>query len=674
MSSCRRDVSVLLLLGTVACSGLWADEDGDWKAIVVNGGADADSNWASHRTHLHRMVDTLEGRGLTSADIQVLASDGSDPTPDLTVLAPPPDPGDIPGWLVVSGPVFDPGGPLAHLLPQPQRVDTGWTRTSVAPATRAHLEAALVAANLSAGDTLLLTTTDHGGPDGSLDLWHETLAADGTVLAEVFALVPADVRVLVVMSQCHSGAFARPLLELRRSLGLDICGVFSVPDDRQATGCFPETDGKEVGHAFDIAAALASEDSLDAAHRQVLVADRGPDVPIRTSDVWLWDRIVDEVGADATSEQLAAWVDQTEPPQSAEAQALRAAIGVPVGGLADLHTRTDLAIQSIDEFTLLADSQGWARLDLAVRVQQTAATLEGPWPERLSQAAKLLGVESRRLRPNAAAAEEGLWTASLHEAGIARLGWLTARESGLSRFGRDDELQAILDCESTVLPGTSVPLVPASWSAPLSHASPPNWLGVRVEESPLGPRVVAVHPDGPVSELLRVGDVIAKVDGQPTPLPEVLSAHVLAANGSLELGLADGRTVRAPTAPLSTRIAPVVPPDLGASMAGVLDWLDRPPAGGAQLAVFVGPHCPGCDGAVARGYDWAMAAGIGIVVIEDAESARLSGATTDPGGFVADAFGITVYPSVVAIDEEARVLWRVDGWEPGAGVDLPPVP
>ena len=659
----------------VGCTGASGEEAPSWKAIVVNGGAEPASNWSSHRTHLERMVDALERRGLRSADIQVLASDGRDPTPDLTVVAARPDPGELPAWLVAPGPVFDPGGPLARLLPQAEVVDTAWTRTAVAPATRAELRKAISAAQLEAGEVLLLTTTDHGAEDGSLELWHEQLPADSGALATVFASLPDGVRVLVVMSQCHSGAFARPLLELRQQHGIDICGIFSVPEDRQATGCFPERDGEEVGHAFDIAAALRRADTLDAAHRDVVMSDRGPDVPIRTSDVWLWDRIVEEVGPDATPEELAAWVDEVPPPQSVEARALRAALGVAAGGLQQQHADTDRALGQIDVLTLRADAHGWAMLDLSARIQKAAMPRSEPWPGRLSHAARQLGVElSSDLGRRARDADAELWTAMVHEAGLARLGWLSARESGLARFGGEAPLKSLLACESSRLPGTAEAAPRVDWSAPLPSAEAPRWLGVQLEETAQGSRVVAVHPEGPAAGVVEVGDRIVAAAGQVAPVPAVLATVVLAAEGALPLTLSSGRSVAVEPVPLSPRILPVLAPQAGDPMTGVLGWLEPAPDEGAQLVVFTGPACPACRAAVARSEQWAAAAGMGVTVVADPTTPPSPGVHPDPGGFVADAFGIAVYPSVVAVDAEAQVVWRVDGWEPGAGVDLPLAP
>jgi len=663
------------LVGVWGCSGMPWSKEGSWKAIVVNGGASVDSNWSSHRTHLDRMVDALELRGLTVDDIQVLASDGADPSPDLTVLAPLPDADDVPRWVVGPGPVFDPGGPLDHLLPQPELVDTAWSRTSIAPATRAHLEGAIVAAELSSGDTLLLTTTDHGEADGSLNLWQETLAADPHELAELFALVPEGVRVVVVMSQCHSGAFARPLMELRQAHGVDICGFFSVPSDRQATGCFPELDGEEVGHAFDIAAALKSSDTVDAAHEQVLVADRGPDVPIRTSDVWIWDRVVEEVGIEATPEQLAAWVDRHSPPDTAAALALRQAVGVPTGGLSDLHRHIDRALLQLDAATLHAEVLGWAHLDAAARVQTQSTVLSGEWPERFAQAEARAGLTAltEQLAERAHRANANLWTAQVHEAGVARLGWLVARGAGLKVFGEDNALQGIVACERAALPGSSVPPSVEAWTALKVDTPSTPWLGVRLAPGADGAEVVAVHPEGPTAQTLRPGDLLTTIDGHRVPTIEAVEARVLLSEGPLEVGLADGRVLSLKPGPMTTLVAPVVLPDVGTDLSGVLEWLHRAPYDGAQVTVFVGPMCPSCNAAISRSYDWSTAAGMGMVVIEDADSARFSGAVPDPGGFVADAFGISLFPSVVALDAEQRVLWRVDGWEPGAGIDLPPV-
>ncbi|HCH64769.1 MAG TPA: hypothetical protein DFR83_18325, partial [Deltaproteobacteria bacterium] len=60
-----------------------------------------------------------------------------------------------------------------------------------------------------------------------------------------------------------------------------------------------------------------------------------------------------------------------------------------------------------------------------------------------------------------------------------------------------------------------------------------------------------------------------------------------------------------------------------------------------------------------------------LVHIDDVSSSGLPGAAVDLGGWTADAFAIDLIPSMVAVDGTGRIAWRVDGWLPEEGVDLP---
>src|SRR5205823_2316816 len=77
---------------------------------------------------------------------------------------------------------------------------------------------------------------------------------------------------------------------------------------RPAYGCYPENRGKDnVGHSFHFFEALESSPALPQAHLDVLATDRTPDVPIRTSQVYL-ERLLERAAQDA-GEERAALVD-----------------------------------------------------------------------------------------------------------------------------------------------------------------------------------------------------------------------------------------------------------------------------------------------------------------------------------------------------------------------------
>ena len=67
----------------------------------------------------------------------------------------------------------------------------------------------------------------------------------------------------------------------------DVCGFYSATD-RLAYGCYPEgRDRDRMGHAFRSIDALARNETVNAAHLEVLTTDVTPDVPVRTSDLFL---------------------------------------------------------------------------------------------------------------------------------------------------------------------------------------------------------------------------------------------------------------------------------------------------------------------------------------------------------------------------------------------------
>jgi|GEM_PF-6457174 len=665
---------LLLAPALVACTS--SPPDGRWQAILVNGGGSVDVNYASHRVHLEGMVDTLTARGLSTDQLMVLASDGADPTPDLLTVAPVPDSGAIPEWLVGPGPLFDPGGPLAHLWPPMEVVDTAWTRTRVAPATGAQLANTLANTPLNAGDTLFLYTTDHGEPDGSLSMWNEPLPPEA--LADQLRSTPDGVRVVVAMSQCHSGAFAEPLLELRDE-GIDVCGIFSVPSDRQATGCFPERDGPPLGHGFRIAEALASATTLDEAQALLIRSDRSPDVPISTSDVALWQAILDE--SERRNEDVSATVDRllAGAPADPILDDLARRIGQPTPtSLASVQRLTDRWLDAIDAATLQVDDLAAVRGDAIARVQQVALDTpsDAPWADRMNQAARDVGVAHSlpRLAEAHVAADARLWTWTVQEAVLARMGWRLARSAGRSLMGDDPALADLLACEATPLPGTPVPASPTDWSARGDLPTPPAlaWAGIRLHTDGL-PRVTAVHPEGPAATLVP-GTTIQAIDGQRTPTVEAIVAHFALATPGTTLQLTtDTGSTPLTLAAWPALLTPMVVPDAGMPAPDALSWLTTPPTG-AHLILWTADQCPTCSPALDRTRVWAENSGYDVVVVDDVMPGGLPGALPDLGGWTADAFAVDMLPTIVAVDATGHIAWRVDGWSPSEGIDLPPLP
>src|SRR5579871_852792 len=260
---------------------------GHLYALLVNGGADRARNYQSHLLHLQQMLALLRAAGVPPDHVTVLASDGPDPEADLAVREVEPERA---FWLLEDTPT---GGALATPVTYANSVLPG---VRLEAATKASLTAwfTKAARRLRAGDTLLLYVTDHGsrdpanGGDNRITLWGVDEAVSVHELRDLLARLDPGVRVVMLMSQCYSGGFASLRVPPDSAHPGGVCGYFSSTADRPAYGCYPENRGRNnVGHSFHFLAALAAGAGLADAHRTVLVADRTPDVPLRTSDLYL---------------------------------------------------------------------------------------------------------------------------------------------------------------------------------------------------------------------------------------------------------------------------------------------------------------------------------------------------------------------------------------------------
>ena len=136
------------------------------------------------------------------------------------------------------------------------------------------------------GDTLLIFVTDHGTrikddpANGFIMLWDERLSV--LEYRALLGYLKPGVRIVNVMSQCFSGAFAAAMTPLSDATPSgDVCGFYSTTAERLAYGCYPEgRDRDRIGHAFRFIEALERNGTMDEAHREVLLSDATPDVPI----------------------------------------------------------------------------------------------------------------------------------------------------------------------------------------------------------------------------------------------------------------------------------------------------------------------------------------------------------------------------------------------------------
>lgn len=264
--------------------------------LVVNGGGKPVINFQSHLLHVRQLLHIADSMGIPPERITVFSSDGDDPADDLAVRSARDD--------EILWPIF--GTPLYQALRRTRYTNSTLDGVSLRPATKAALGAWFAddAARLGEGDTLLLYVTDHGernphdSGDNTITLWGEGESLSVTELNALLAKLDPHVRVVALMSQCFSGAFAGIV---RRQLNDDgmpdgsACGFFSSTQQRPAYGCYAENRGRDnVGHSFHFFQGMVRRGSLAAAHEYALVEDGTPDVPNRTSDRFLRARLAAE--------------------------------------------------------------------------------------------------------------------------------------------------------------------------------------------------------------------------------------------------------------------------------------------------------------------------------------------------------------------------------------------
>lgn len=296
-----------LLLATLSAEAAAQDKAGDLFVLAVNGGGDKLDNFASHLGHLKQLVELLQATGIPRDHITVLSSDGQDPTPDLATRDADPEN----AWLL-QGTRLDPI--LRGLTSYENSALAG---VDLRPATLASLDKAVteLRARMRADDTLLVYVTDHGSQGrhdplaNRITLWGGRESISAHKLGGLLARLPNTVRVVSLMSQCYSGGFAymHEARERRRVPSGRTCGYFSSTPDRPAYGCYPEVRGqKAIGHSFEFLSALARRGRFSAAHADVLVTDETPDIPLRSSDVYLAEQLARAAGSPSRE---AAFVD-----------------------------------------------------------------------------------------------------------------------------------------------------------------------------------------------------------------------------------------------------------------------------------------------------------------------------------------------------------------------------
>ncbi len=387
------------LLGIVSIGSMLAvpaeeSAQGATHALLINGGSKPAANYQSHLHHLQDMVQLLEQRGLSRGRIHIFSADGEDEAADLAVREPP-----MAGFWLISGTTLG-----RSLKPKTEVTDTRWEGMTLRPATQEALRSWFAAAQkwLAPGDRLFMFVTDHGtenrdDPDnGAISLWKEKLTVQE--LNELVGGLRPGVQSVMVMSQCYSGTFASLIYgDGSAEPSGDVCGFFSTTRDQRAYGCYPEgRDRDRIGHAFHFIDALDHQSTTIAAHLEVLVADATPDVPVRTSDLYLERLVARE--AETRGRELnhlvddlleKAWIDRAgwEP----EIRLLDA-IGERFGtfsprSIAELETYAAELPPLIERMTTFADR--WKSALIAVKQENLGSFVEDNprWRDRLAPSA-----------------------------------------------------------------------------------------------------------------------------------------------------------------------------------------------------------------------------------------------------------------------------------------------
>ena len=402
-------VSLLCCLSTAAFARDAQSPPGTVHALLINGGDRPTSNYLSHLHHLEDMVHVLRGRGVAPEHIHVFSADGEDPSADLTTRDSPP--ADF--WLL-EGTSLD-----SRLRPQARLVNTYWAGVTLHPARQAALREWFEAARtrIVPGDRLLIFVTDHGTGDrddpenSAISLWGEKLTV--RELKALLARLPAGIQVVMVMSQCYSGAFANLISDAGPSEPSgNVCGFFSTTGQQKAYGCYPEgRDRDKVGHAFHFIEALGRRATTAEAHADVLADDDTPDVPLQTSDAYLSRLVSTEAAArridvDALVDSLLAqaWRKRTDwEPEIRLLDRIGTAFGTfSPRRLGEINSREKELQALTEQMSTYADRWKVAQTELKESLLQSFLGEQPDWRARLEPAA----LDGLRLEDRAVLLEE----------------------------------------------------------------------------------------------------------------------------------------------------------------------------------------------------------------------------------------------------------------------------
>ncbi len=542
------------------------------EALLINGGGRPRINYQSHLLHIIQLHALLRDLGMAPGRVTVFNADGDDPGADLAVREVQREP-DF--WLIQGTRLEQ------HLRPQLRYRSSVIPDVVLRPATPEALQAWFEAAaeRLRPGDTILLYVTDHGDKNeedtanNTVVLWGSdaSLSVDG--LRQMLSLIDPGVRVVMLMSQCYSGAFANLMYHEDAAVPGNVCGYFASTADRPAYGCYPENRDKDnVGHSFRFIDALRAAPLLDAAHERVLVSDRTPDVPLKTSVLYLADCLE----AAAAEQGLArhelidpllrqAWQDKARwEPQIRLLDRIGQAFGYfSPRSLSELEQQATLLPDISDKFSVY--HQAWqAALDSLARAHLDRFLLARPeWEERLIEEVLAALDDTQRpeltralvadlrayevedpgtaerlqvLKQKAEAAQAARYRMQVRLGVVQRMEMVLTDIAGqvfLETQGtpaQRDAYQSLLHCEALSLGSATGggPLLTRAEPFPsyeeelaLADAVLPGWMGIRFRPAPEVRRaefglpdgavsIVVVYPDSAASAAgLEVGDIIA---------------------------------------------------------------------------------------------------------------------------------------------------------------------
>ena len=564
-----------------------------YHVLMVSGGGMPAINYGSHLVHLERLRELLLATGVSPERISVLSSDGADPAPDLAQREAPPEP-DF--WMLESTRV-------GQRLDTPiELVSSAIPGVTLAPATKTSLGRWFDAEGkrLRKGDVLLLYVTDHGTRqsddplDNRITLWGKDAGLSVRELSAALGALDPGVRVVTLMSQCFSGGFGRLAWSGQQGgePAGNVCGYFSSTAERPAYGCFAENRGKDaVGHSFHFTQALAASGRLADAHAAVLTTDRSPDVPLRTSDLYLEEVLTRAAAAQGTTLPVfadgllraalrdpAAWepeirlLDRIAHAFGCYGPRSLADLAEQASKLPELSTQLDTFQKAWD--TALADAEA-ANLDRFVDARPAwLARLGDPVLRGLDLTAKSrirgelladLGPFTRAdaavsgrldsLRSRSASTEELSYRMEVRLGALLRMRSVLldiAGKSWLAAHGAPAQQQAyasLLSCEDLSLPRAPRTPAPPVVEAPpypsldkdleLAHRILPGWMGVSFQG--LSPEqqkkrsladgasmVTAVFPDSPAQAAgFTVGDIVLGPPGQPFTAKNQLRAFTM---------------------------------------------------------------------------------------------------------------------------------------------------